>query len=110
MRLAACKGTMHRAETFSSPHEWDIVVVGAAYTDCVGRGPRLPGEGEDVRGDAFLQLPGGKGLNQAIGLVEGRSLGEAVRYAYAASALAITVLGAFPSMPRREAVDHVLKH
>jgi ribokinase len=44
----------------------DIVVVGAAYTDCVARAPRLPGEGEDVRGDAFLQLPGGKGLNQAV--------------------------------------------
>jgi ribokinase len=52
-------------------------------------------------GDAFAA-----GL--AVALLEGRSLGEAARFANAASALAITVLGAFPSMPRREAVDHLV--
>jgi ribokinase len=44
----------------------DVVVVGGAYTDYVARGPRLPGKGEDVRGDVFHEFPGGKGFNQAV--------------------------------------------
>jgi ribokinase len=46
--------------------EWDIVVVGGAYTDYVVRGPELPTPGETVRGQEFLILPGGKGANQAV--------------------------------------------
>ncbi len=46
--------------------EWDIVVVGGAYTDYVVRGPELPKPGETVRGKDFLILPGGKGANQAV--------------------------------------------
>lgn len=46
--------------------EWDIVVVGGAYTDYVVRGPELPAQGETVRGKEFLILPGGKGANQAV--------------------------------------------
>jgi ribokinase len=46
--------------------EWDIVVVGGAYTDYVVRGPALPAPGETVRGKDFLILPGGKGANQAV--------------------------------------------
>jgi ribokinase len=46
--------------------EWDIVVVGGAYTDYVVRGPELPTIGETVRGKEFLILPGGKGANQAV--------------------------------------------
>lgn len=46
--------------------EWDIVVVGGAYTDYVVRGPELPTPGETVRGKEFLILPGGKGANQAV--------------------------------------------
>lgn len=45
---------------------WDIVVVGGAYTDYVARGKRLPAKGEDVQGDVFRELPGGKGFNQAV--------------------------------------------
>src|SRR5436305_13526270 len=50
----------------SDKRRWDIVVVGGAYTDYVARGPRLPDQGEDVRGDIFHEFPGGKGLNQAV--------------------------------------------
>ncbi len=46
--------------------EWDIVVVGGAYTDYVVRGPELPTPGETARGKEFLILPGGKGANQAV--------------------------------------------
>lgn len=46
--------------------EWDMVVVGGAYTDYVVRGPELPTTGETVRGKDFLILPGGKGANQAV--------------------------------------------
>ena len=50
----------------SQHRPWEVVVVGGAYTDYVARGPRLPGKGEDVRGDIFHELPGGKGFNQAV--------------------------------------------
>jgi ribokinase len=46
--------------------EWDIVVVGGAYTDYVVRGQKLPAVGETVDGKEFLILPGGKGANQAV--------------------------------------------
>ena len=48
------------------PSEWDIVVVGGAYTDYVVRGLELPKPGETVRAKDFLILPGGKGANQAV--------------------------------------------
>ena len=50
----------------SDKRRWDIVVVGGAYTDYVARGPRLPDQGEDDRGDICHEFPGGKGLNQAV--------------------------------------------
>jgi ribokinase len=46
--------------------QWDIIVVGGAYTDFVVRGPHLPVPGETVMGHDFLTLPGGKGSNQAV--------------------------------------------
>jgi ribokinase len=46
--------------------DWDIVVVGGAYTDYVVRGTRLPVPGETVVGNELLELPGGKGANQAV--------------------------------------------
>jgi len=52
-------------------------------------------------GDAFRA-----GL--AVSLTEGKSLDQAVRFANACGALACTVLGAEPSMPRREAVEEFL--
>lgn len=53
-------------------------------------------------GDAFRA-----GL--VVSLAEGRSLDEAVRFANACGAIACTVLGAEPSMPRREQVELLLK-
>ena len=53
-------------------------------------------------GDAFCG-----GL--AVALARGQSPGEAVKYANAAGALAVTVLGAEPSMPRAEAVERLMR-
>src|SRR5687768_12563419 len=44
----------------------DVVVVGSANLDLVARTHRLPGPGETVHGTGFEELPGGKGLNQAV--------------------------------------------
>jgi ribokinase len=41
----------------------------------------------------------------AVGLVEGITLTEAVRFAGAAAAIAVTRLGAQPSAPRREEIE-----
>jgi ribokinase len=46
---------------------YDVVVVGKANLDYLVRGPRLPGPGQSVTGDAFHEAPGGKGANQAVG-------------------------------------------
>jgi ribokinase len=46
--------------------QWDIVVVGGAYTDYVVRGSRLPKPGETIQGKDFLIAPGSKGSNQAV--------------------------------------------
>jgi ribokinase len=53
-------------------------------------------------GDAFRA-----GL--AVKIAEGLSLDEAVRFANACGALACTIMGAEPSMPKRQAVETVLK-
>jgi ribokinase len=44
----------------------------------------------------------------AVGLAEGRSLAEAVRFANAAAALSVTKLGAQPSAPTRSAIEDFL--
>jgi ribokinase len=43
-----------------------IVVVGGASTDFVAYGPCLPKAGEELTGEKFRELPGGKGGNQAV--------------------------------------------
>jgi len=45
---------------------YDVVVVGKANIDYLVRGPRLPGPGQSVNGDAFQEAVGGKGANQAV--------------------------------------------
>lgn len=44
----------------------NVVVVGGASTDFVAYGPCLPGAGDELNGEEFRQLPGGKGANQAV--------------------------------------------
>lgn len=46
--------------------EFDVVVVGSLNLDLVARTPRLPRPGETVQGTGYAELPGGKGLNQAV--------------------------------------------
>ncbi|MBX6341200.1 MAG: hypothetical protein IRY97_01985, partial [Thermomicrobiaceae bacterium] len=45
---------------------WDVVVLGAANTDFIVQGHRLPRPGESLAGETFRALPGGTGANQAI--------------------------------------------
>jgi ribokinase len=46
--------------------EFDVVVVGSLNLDLVARTPRIPSPGETVQGTDYSELPGGKGLNQAV--------------------------------------------
>lgn len=45
---------------------YDVVVVGSLNLDLVARTPRIPGPGETVQATGYAELPGGKGLNQAV--------------------------------------------
>ena len=90
--------------------------VGAAVLTLGGRGAlladgtqhtRIPGYSVQVvdttaAGDAFCGA-------LAAQLARGRPLAEAVRYANAAGALATTVLGAEPAMPRLETVERLVR-
>lgn len=44
----------------------------------------------------------------AVALAEGRTLDDAVRFGCVAGALAVTVMGAAPSLPRRDAIERAL--
>src|SRR5438045_1809855 len=46
-----------------------VVVIGSANIDLVATAPTLPRPGETVLGHDFVQVPGGKGANQAIAAV-----------------------------------------
>lgn len=101
-----------------------IVVIGSSNVDLIMKMSRLPQRGETVTDAVFLQTFGGKGANQAVAataagavfcgslavsLVEGRPLAEGVRFASAAAALAVTRLGAQPSIPQRKEIDRFLR-
>ncbi len=45
---------------------FDVVVIGSLNLDLVATAARLPGPGETVHGSSFHEMPGGKGLNQAV--------------------------------------------
>jgi ribokinase len=45
-----------------------IIVFGSINIDLVATVPRLPIAGETLLGHKFLQIPGGKGANQAVAL------------------------------------------
>ena len=68
-RLAARTPTLDDERMISmdpEPQRVDICVVGTAAVDLVLQVPWLPGEGETVLADYPVELPGGKGLNQAV--------------------------------------------
>jgi ribokinase len=72
-----------------------------------GAAQHLPAQTVEVidttaAGDAFVAA-------LAVALTEGASMEEAVRWANAAGALAVTRLGAQPSMPTRDEVEQFLK-
>lgn len=46
--------------------ELDVVVVGSLNLDLVTTTSRLPAPGETVHGSDYAEIPGGKGLNQAV--------------------------------------------
>ena len=79
---------------------------GALVFDQQGRGqfPAFPVQPVDSTGagDAFRA-----GL--AVSLAEGKGIDQSVRFANACGALACTVLGAEPSMPRRDRVERFLR-
>ena len=54
-----------------------VVVVGSANVDMVAKVPRMPKEGESLRGDSLSVVFGGKGANQAVALAR---LGAKVRF------------------------------
>lgn len=45
-----------------------MIVLGSINIDLVATAPRLPVAGETLLGEEFLQVPGGKGANQAVAL------------------------------------------
>ncbi len=86
-----------------------IVTLGSEGAVLVSEGgtlhePAVPVEAVDTTaaGDAFA---GGF----AARLAEGASLGDALRWAVAAGALAVTSLGAAPSIPARADVERLLR-
>ncbi len=45
---------------------YDVTVIGSLNLDLVATAARFPGPGETVQGSTFDEIPGGKGLNQAV--------------------------------------------
>ncbi|MGH3267315.1 MAG: PfkB family carbohydrate kinase [Trebonia sp.] len=45
-----------------------LVVIGAYVTDCIIRTPHLPAWGEEYEARSVRTSPGGKAMNQAVGL------------------------------------------
>jgi len=86
-----------------------ILTLGArgAFLASAEESVHVPGYSVEVvdttaAGDAFVG-----GL--AVALAQGQNLAEAVRYANAAGALAVTRLGAQPSLPTRQEVEEFMK-
>ncbi|MTD27945.1 ribokinase [Erwinia sorbitola] len=72
-----------------------------------GRGQRIPG----FRVEAVDTIAAGDTFNGALitALLEQRPMAEAVRFAHAAAAIAVTRRGAQPSVPWREEIDSFLQ-
>lgn len=72
-----------------------------------GRGQRIPG----FRVEAVDTIAAGDTFNGALitALLEDRPMAEAVRFAHAAAAIAVTRRGAQPSVPWRDEIDRFLQ-
>lgn len=72
-----------------------------------GQGRRIPG----FKVQAIDTIAAGDTFNGAFvtGLLEGTALDEAIRFAHAAAAIAVTRKGAQPSVPWREEIDEFLR-
>ena len=71
-----------------------------------GKGERIPG----FKVKAVDTIAAGDTFNGALvtALIEGQSLHQAIRFAHAAAAIAVTRKGAQPSVPWREEIDAFL--
>jgi ribokinase len=77
-----------------------LVLSGGTFTEVAGI--KVDVVDTTGAGDAFSSA-------LAVGLTEGRSLIDAVRFANCAGALACTALGVIPAMARRDAVDRLYR-
>ena len=88
-----------------------LLVIGSANMDLVVRSEHIAAPGETVLGEAFRQIPGGKGANQAVaaarlgaevtfvGRVGNDLFGEAIRAGLQAEGIDITLLQTEPTEP-----------
>jgi len=88
-----------------------LVVIGSANMDLVVRSAHIAAPGETVLGEAFRQIPGGKGANQAVaaarlgaaitfvGRVGNDLFGEALRTGLQADSIDTTYLQTDPTEP-----------
>lgn len=85
-----------------------IITLGSrgVWASVEGKGQRVPG----FRVDAVDTIAAGDTFNGALitALLEEKSLAEAIRFAHAAAAIAVTRKGAQPSVPWREEIDQFL--
>jgi len=99
-----------------------LVVIGSANMDLVVRSAHIAAPGETVLGEAFRQIPGGKGANQAVaaarlgaavtfvGRVGNDLFGEALRAGMQADGIGTTYLQTDPNEPTGVALIGVDAH
>ncbi|MSJ21655.1 ribokinase, partial [Escherichia coli] len=86
-----------------------IITLGSrgVWASSEGNGRRVPG----FKVQAVDTIAAGDTFNGALvtALLEGRELAEAIRFAHAAAAIAVTRKGAQPSVPWRKEIDEFLR-
>lgn len=86
-----------------------IITLGSrgVWASCDGQGQRVPG----FKVDAVDTIAAGDTFNGALvtALLEEKPLPEAIRFAHAAAAIAVTRRGAQPSVPWRHEIDDFLQ-